>query len=122
MELEVLHVQRVPSPVLRKSAAKVGDRVDELIRDVQQELCIQEERKHVRSALMRKGDELNVHVRTSSTSGSILTFGSMLDTRSWMERRMLWSPGVDFLLPVDSSATYISSVPGLVSAGAPVII
>ena len=44
---------------------------------------------------------------TSSTSGSILTFGSTLDTRSWIVLRMFWSPGVFFRRVVLSSIVNI---------------
>ncbi len=43
---------------------------------------------------------------TSSTSGSILTFGSILATRSWMDRLMLWSPGEFFRRVRVSSKVY----------------
>src|SRR6266404_9841636 len=48
--------------------------------------------------------------RTSSTSGSIFTFGSMLRTRSWIDRRMLASPGVDLRLEEVSSVAHVSSL------------
>ena len=48
--------------------------------------------------------------RTSSTSGSILMFGSMLKARSWIDRRMLASPGVDLRRVDDSSVTQVSSL------------
>ena len=38
MQLEVLHLERVPTSMLRKSAPKVGDGVDELVRNVEEQL------------------------------------------------------------------------------------
>jgi len=50
--------------------------------------------------------------RRSSTSGSILTFGSMLRTKSWIDRRMLASPGVD--LRREDPPSSVSQVSSLV--------
>ena len=38
MKLEVLHLERIRSPMLREPAAKVRDGVDELVRDVEEQL------------------------------------------------------------------------------------
>ncbi len=57
--------------------------------------------------------------RTSSTSGSILMFGSMLRTRSWIERRMLASPGVDLRREDVSSAAHGSSLGFFSADGVP---
>ena len=49
--------------------------------------------------------------RTSSTSGSILMFGSMLRASSWIDQRMLASPGVDLRREDDdSSVVQVSSL------------
>ena len=59
--------------------------------------------------------------RTSSTSGSILTFGSILDTRSCMDLRMLWSPGVFFRRVRLSSRVSTAESSGFaICGGAPV--
>jgi hypothetical protein len=57
--------------------------------------------------MQRKGQR---NWRTSSTSGSILMFGSMLRTRSWIDRRMLASPGVDLRREDVSSVAHVSSL------------
>ena len=57
--------------------------------------------------------------RTSSTSGSIFTFGSMLRTRSWIDRRMLASPGVDLRREDDSSVSHVSSLGFFSAEGVP---
>ena len=47
-------------------------------------------------------------------------FGSMLRARSWIDRRMLASPGVDLRRDDDSSVTHVSSL-GFVNAdGVPI--
>ena len=41
MELQVLDIQRLPAAMLGEAARKVGDRVNELVRDVEEQLvCI----------------------------------------------------------------------------------
>ena len=57
--------------------------------------------------------------RTSSTSGSIFTFGSMLRTRSWIDRRMLASPGVDLRREDVSSVTHVLSLGFFSAEGVP---
>ena len=57
---------------------------------------------------------------TSSTSGSILTFGSMLETRSCIDRRKLWSPGVFFRRArPSSSGNTVESSGFAICGGAP---
>ncbi len=62
--------------------------------------------------------------RTSSTSGSIFTLGSILDTKSWIDLRILWSPGEFFLRVLVSSKAraFVSSVLLAICAGVPIFI
>jgi hypothetical protein len=85
VKLEISNFQRVATAVFGQAAGKVRDRVDKLVRNVEQQLG--EHRVNQRSWV---GSQKRV-VRglTSSTSGSIFTLGSMLDTKSWMDLRML---------------------------------
>lgn len=47
-------------------------------------------------------------------------FGSMLRTRSWIDRRMLASPGVDLRREDASSATHVSSLGFFRADGVPI--
>jgi len=107
MELQVPHFQRVTAAVLGEAAPEISDRVDKLVCDIQKKLYIW----RVRNALIGgpRGGERKTR-RTSSTSGSILMFGSMLRTRSWIDRRMLASPGVALRLDGASSVAHVSSL------------
>ena len=79
MELQILHLQRIPSSMFRKPTTEIGHGIDELICDLQEQL-------HIASAT---GYDTRTVRHTSSTSGSIRTLGSMLVTRSCIDRRML---------------------------------
>ena len=105
MELQVSHFQCVTTAVLGEAAPEISDRVDKLVRDIQKKLY----RWGVRNALIG-GYEGRRARRTSSTSGSILMFGSMLRTRSWIDRRMLASPGVALRRDGVSSVAQVSSL------------
>jgi len=49
-------------------------------------------------------------------------FGSMLRTRSWIDRRMLASPGVDLRREDVSSVTHVSSLGFFSADGVPVVV
>ena len=85
VELEVSHFQGVTTAVFGQTAGKVRDRVDEFVRNIEQQLGGDAASVSVYgSGGERKGAGL-----TSSTSGSILTLGSILETKSWMDLRIL---------------------------------
>ena len=84
VKLKIPHFQRVATAVFGKAACKVCDRVDELVRDVEQQLG----RNDVSGSVHELVIALK-HKLTSSTSGSIFTLGSMLETKSWMDLRIL---------------------------------
>ena len=52
MELQISNFQRIATAVLRETAAEIGDRVDELVGDVQQQLV--ERRKRWRVSQERR--------------------------------------------------------------------
>ena len=82
--------------MLGKATPKIGDRVDDLIGNIQKKLYGQE------------GDE-NKGRWMSSTSGSILMFGSMLRMESGIDWRIVASLGVDLRRADDSSVTHVNS-------------
>lgn len=116
VELEIPHFQRVTTTVFGQTAGKVRDRVDELVRNVEQQLGDYRVIQYSWVGRCKEASGL-----TSSTSGSIFTLGSILDTKSWMDLRILWSPAEFFLRGARLSSRFnISSVPLVICAGDPV--
>lgn len=84
VKLKIACFQRVATAMFGETACKICDRINKLVRDVEQQLGKKMGSGSVHKAVAAFRDKL-----TSSTSGSIFTLGSMLDTKSWMDLRIL---------------------------------